>query len=228
MNTLNKLKFSVLNRLDPLYHQELVSLDLIEDMLINTRSLLIKNDLNKGHSLDSDLIQDLGCLELEEVDTGCCDYPTDCKVLRTKEKLPTFIEIKDKTLLTRVGPVNILLSPYQIINYSRVSYLNNNRFFKKFIKAFLKDNYIYIIIHNSNITGWGLNVINVQGVLEDPRDAYLFNNCENGNCYTEESKFPIKSWMADALIEIVLEKLRKTHLSPTDRNTNNDVKLENK
>ena len=82
--------------------------ELVSWHIDNTRAQLIKQDLIKGHTIDSYLIQSLGCLDLVLVDKSeCCNVPIGCKILRTSVPIPSPLELHNKQLITRVGPIDL-------------------------------------------------------------------------------------------------------------------------
>lgn len=173
------------------------------------RSQLIKQDINRGYSIDSYIIQDLGCLDMELVDQAeCCEVSTGCKILRTVLQIPSPIEMHQKQAITRIGPILKTARPYDFINYNRVPYVGrNSKFSKKIIRTFTKDNdgHIYIVA-DEELDSILLEKINVQGVWEDPRLVANFRHCSGEPCYTEESAYPVKAWMIPIIQQIVVEK----------------------
>ena len=71
--------------------------------------------------------------------------------------------------------------------------------------GFIHDKYLYIYSkHNPRYKF--LAAASVQGVFEDPVAASEFKDCATGNpCYTDDSQYPIKSWMIPALKESILK-----------------------
>ena len=72
------------------------------------RAKLVREDLNKGRTLDPQLIQDLGCVPVACVDaTECCDLGLDgITVVRTVDPIPKLLQTYDKINLTFVGTVD--------------------------------------------------------------------------------------------------------------------------
>ena len=228
MRTLNEIKFAIFNRVRPSYSGEKpLSLELIEWHIINVRAQLIREDLNKHKSVDPFIIQDLGCITLEEVDKGCCDVPVDCYILRTDIDIPSAIELDNKSLITRVGPVDFTKRPFQYVEFSRVPFAGTNRFTKNEVKWFIKNKRIYLLISNDNPIGWGLEKINVQAVLEDPTEASQFNTCTGTNCFNDDSAFPIKARMLPTLVQLVVERfIGPQSAAPIDNSSDNKPNLE--
>lgn len=229
MNTLNNIKFQIFNRVKPSYvGTQSLSLELIEEYILQVRANLIKNDLNKGYTVDSFIIQDLGCMELEEADKGCCEWPVGCTILKTKKKIPSTIELHHKQMITRVGPVDITTKPYQVIPIERVPFVGQNRFTKNLVKSFIKDGYVYLVINAANPLFWGLQVINVMGVFENPTEISQFTKCNGEQCYNNEKEFPVKKWMIPAIIEMVVAKFLGPQTQiPIDQSQDNKVDTKN-
>lgn len=207
MRTLNEIKFAVFNRVRPSYSGEKpLSLELIEWHAINIRAQLIREDLNKHKSIDPFIVQDLGCIPLEQVDKGCCDVPVNCYILRTNIDIPATVELDSRTLLTRVGPVDFTRKPFQFVEFSRVPFTGSNRFTKNEVKWFIKNKRVYLLINNDNPMQWGIENINIQGIFEDPTEVSNFNTCEGELCYTDDSAFPIKARMIPVLIQLLVER----------------------
>jgi len=213
MNTttsLEELVYSILEIVRPrALTSELINESVIEYEINAVRAQLIKQDINRGYSVDSWIIQDLGCIDLELVDKSeCCDVELGCKILRTVQQIPSPIELHQKQLITRIGPIDKMARPYDYIAYNRVPYSGrNSKFSKKVIRTFTKDNdgYIYIIADDS-LDSILLSKINVQGVFEDPRLVSEFRHCSGEVCYTNSSAYPVKSWMIPVIQEIVIAK----------------------
>ena len=217
MATLNELVYDLTNliRSGRISDDEPLSPRLIEFWIQNTRSRLIRNDLEKKRSINPDLIQTLGCVPLSPVDASECGCTTvGCKVLRTDSQIPHAIELYQKNLITRVGPINTLEKPYTMISYHRVPFIGSDKFTKKLIRSVLHNGYIYLIL-NDKISR--LSMVNIQGVFEDPTEAGQFNHCNGDACYTSDSTYPISSVMIEDMKKMIIDNNFKIAISaPTD------------
>lgn len=186
----------------------------------NQRALWIRNEYNKpGRTIDPQIVQDLGCLELEESDTAdCCEITTDCIILRTKEILPNFIEFHDKSGITRVGPISKTNIPFNFVSYEKAVYSSFAKYGKG-VFAFLLNSRIYILVTDSKYDY--LDYINVRGVLSNPEDAQRFK-CDDEACFTYDSEYPINTWMIPYIKEQVLKQFGVSMQVPTD--SANDAK----
>jgi hypothetical protein len=141
------------------------------------RAKLIREDLNKKRTIDRQLIQDLGCVPVICVDAAeCCDIAdSGTKVLRTENPLPKFLELYDRTLLTYAGLVDKSES-FPLNTETRARWSKHNKYTSKITRSYLKlyndDVYLYIVNAPK-----GIELINIQGIFEDPEQASKFNHC---------------------------------------------------
>jgi hypothetical protein len=203
--TLNQLAFTILNTVrSKTNSNEPISLRLIKFEILAVRSFLIRQEANKNYIPDPLIIQTLGAVPVEQVNS--MEYfdtiPEDCKILRTKEKIPSFIETSYSQLCTRVGSVSINQKPFSLITYARVPYFNLNKFTKNRTGAFIHNGYMWFIGPKS----LELDYVNIQGVFENPEDAAHFLTFDGKPCYTDDKAFPIKYSMIPLLTEIVISK----------------------
>jgi hypothetical protein len=213
MTSLNDITYSIFNIVRPKYNSTApLTYDLIKYLVKTLRAQLIRQESNKGYSIDSWVIQDLGMIPVQLVDAAeDCNINEGCMLLRTAVKMPSFVELHQKQLITRIAGVNRLNKPFDIIPYERAPFEGLNKYTKNTIKAFTKDlqGYIYFVTSKDNDLALMMDYVNVQGVLEDPEDAKLFNTC-SGPCYSDDSAFPIKHWMVPIIIEMAIKKFLLT------------------
>lgn len=229
MSTLNQIVFQILDSIKPEnLTSDIISTELVKQYVKTTRATLLRQDINKGHTIDSYIVQSLGCINFVEIDkSSCpCDFPTGCKVLRSEVKIPSPIESHNRQMFVRVGPVDLYAKPWQQVELERVPFEGYNKYTINLIKWFTinNDGYIYLLIRSGDLLLNSIEVGNVQLVLEDPEEAQNFTNCSTGNaCYSSDSQFPCKEHMVDMIVEIVKKKLLQTLNSPVDGS--NDGKI---
>lgn len=198
-----------------------ISLEHIMYHVNNQRALWLRNEMNKsGRSIDSHIIQDLGCLEITEVDAAeCCSVTSDCIALRTKKKLPPFIELHDRPAVTYVGPVNKINQPFPLISQGKASYILHNKFTGNNLYAILLNDYIYLLTKNPIYQG--IDYINVRGVVADPNDLLDFRcDSEGTPCFSYEDEYPINNWMIPYIKEQVLQQFGMSLQIPKDNDNN--------
>jgi len=183
------------------------------------RALLIRRQCDKGQSVSDTHIQHLKCFELESVNTSFDpNFNLDCKVYRTLNKVPGFIETKQKDLVTRVSSPEFGGQAYDLIPYERLPYARSTRF--KGLFAVLFDQRIYVIDSPY------LEKINISGVFENPNDLANFKDCSSNQCYDWDQEYPLSLHLIDDLIKLTLSELEITLKIATDR-VNNSTDLPN-
>ncbi len=200
-----------------------ISPEQVEQIVINLRSQLIKQDSNKGYTADPYIIQDLGCVEMELVDAAeSCIIEAGCNLLRSVKPIPSTIELHHSQLFTRVGPVNKGLPGYDYVHYERIPYVLSNKYTKNRVKYYMQntDGYLYLVVPNNILQV--LRFINVQGVFEDPRDAYNFEDCDGKPCYSPSDPFPIKNWMVNSIVDMAIKLFLATQAAVPQDSTNNN------
>jgi len=201
--TLNEIAYDLLETVrgtTRLSDDDSISLELLQYWIINTRARLIREDLNKGRSLSENIVQTIPCIPVIEVSASeCCDVPSDCKILRTANRIPRPIELTQKDLITRVAGTNISGKGFTIIPYARVQWAGSSRWTRNTTKAFYHNGYIYLINPPA------LTKIDVSEVAQDPREAAQFANCVGAPCYSDDDNFPLSSWMLPIMKDMILK-----------------------
>lgn len=228
MVTKRKLTYDILNTIrgGKQSDDENISHRQVGFWIDNTRALLIRRDLEKGRSVNPELVQTI-CSEVIQVDAAECGCLTaGCIVYRTATKIPNAIEIYHKNLILRVGPAVVGSTPFSFISYERAQFANNNRYTKHIIKAFFHNGYIYLIGESSKLKF--LKHISIDLVMEYPEEASDFISCSSGGpCYTDDSEYPIAAWMIEPLKEMVFNlNVKLAASAPSDNNGNAEHDVE--
>lgn len=220
MVTLNKLAYDLLAIARggvATSDDESISLRQIKFWIANTRAQLIREQLQKNHYISHNIKQSLGCVDMEKVDASiCCSEESDCTVFRSELQIPNTIEVEGRNLITRVGPISITEPAYSLIPYERVPYIGYTPFkgLNGSIKAFILNNYVYLIVPSNDKI---IRKINVQGVFTNPEDLSPFLNCDGEACYTSDSAYPISEHMIERMKKLILEtNLKIASTSPSD------------
>jgi len=181
------------------------------------RARLIKQELSKKTRIPESYIQHIPCLELELVnDAECCQTYNKCKVLRSKLPIPTTITRGGKSTIVSVSSVDGM-HHFSETTFFKVKTNKYAKYTGDLRRWFLKDDYLYIT-NDSDIKR-----LAIAGVFEDPEELSNFVTCEDKECFTEDSEFPITMDMAGMVTSIILqERLGIIKQMPTDT-TNNAI-----
>lgn len=223
MKSLNKLRFELLEIINQYADDSKLDYRMIDEFIINKRVKWFENLYNKfNKTIPNIYYQTLGCVKVIAVDQSeCCDIQTDCLILRTEKKLPSFISLSDGELMDKVSPVGVVNLPFNIIPYRRAEFFGNGRYNTKTVGVFLLNNYLYLI-SKDKIKYPLLENISIRGVMRDPRDAYNFKTCENTPCWTPDSPFPIEERLWEyCKTDILSTDLQMKYNNPLDNNNDN-------
>ena len=224
MISLNQMIFQVYEALQISTDDTSLDKRLIKDVINQERANWIRKEHNKNRSIDDNIIQDLGCVELESVNRQsdrCCEVFIDCKILRSKHTIPNAIELNHEKIITRISAVDFMSIPIYFMDYDHAIYYGNGRYNKKALGAFIKNNYLYIV-YNKGSYNKLLQYVNVQGVFEDPTEAAKYVNCETQQpCFDWDDRYPINAWMWQTLVKpAVLNEFRTKRTLYKDENNN--------
>ena len=192
--TLNEIAYNMLNsvRGGRSSNTEHISLDQIKFNIKHYRAMLIRRDYARNGIITRHLEQDLGCLELKNVNPSkCCNLPVSCNVSRTNKKIPRTVRFNFQEAITYVGDVTGIVR-IPIVESSMVHYLPYDKFTSSKYKAYMIEDYMYV--YNAN----GLKFINIRGVFENPEDLKHFQ-CDNGTCWDDSKDFPMPADMVQAI-----------------------------
>jgi aspartate carbamoyltransferase regulatory subunit len=228
MSSLNKIVFSIWEKIRPeISDDDAISKRQIKDVVNIHRAMLLRRELNKNRTIHPSVVQDLGCVPMEEVDSAeCCEINSDCTIVRTKQRIPNPIELYNKEGFTRVGPVDKKGKPFSLVPYNRAIFATYSRFtgHNKIFAYYLNDR-IYLVSNNPYVNA--ITHINIRGVFEDPEEASNFITCDNVPCWTDDSEYPMMDWMRPMLEEMAIKSLLPVAIQiPTDGTNDGASKVE--
>lgn len=200
---------------------------LILHKIASKRALWVANEMNKKfRTIPPSLIQDLGCLALEEISSEeCCSSQSDCYFMRTILELPMPISLHRDLMLTRVGPRDKEQKEFTVVSYERIPFVGNGRFNQNGIYAFWLNNRIYLMSKNDSIVLF--EGINIMGVFENPENAVNLTTCDNTPCWTYDSRYPLYGKLWEYIRPQVEQDLMKKMIIPEDT-TNDGTTKENR
>ncbi len=203
MSTLSQLVYNIKGIIREINDDTDLSNEQLIHMINYCRSTLIRRDVGKGRTINPQIEQPLGCLELELVDKAeCCDIETNCYILKTKLEIPKLVEGYNKNLLTYVGSVDNT-TDFQFISSARSRWTKYNKYTSKESYPFMRGNHLYIVHEKV------LSHIAARGVFEDPRAVAQFKHCDGKPCFKLTDEYPLPMWMEQTIGDM----LRKGELN---------------
>jgi len=192
--TLDEIAYNILNlvRGGKSHHDESISVSQIKFNIKYYRAMLIRRDFARNGLMTRHLEQSLGCVKLKPVNASqCCNLPLDCHVTRSVEKLPRTVRFNFNDAITYIGAIDGT-TRIPMIEPHMVKYLPYDKYTKDHTKAYMIEDYLYLI--NDQDIGF----VNVRGVFEDPEDLAKFD-CDGTDCYNDKTPFPMPADMIQTI-----------------------------
>lgn len=180
----------------------------------NARATFIEQIFSKGGRYnDSDLNQVIS-VELEYTDNATCgNVPSRCKILKSKNKLPSnIIYVHGRHLISYVGSPNPLNKGFFVVDYSRIRNVQSSeRIVQNSVMAFILNGYLYIFGTNAPILA-NLENVTITAIFEDPETIM-----QSGLCIENCNNYPIKAQYHTYISEMVIKKLMTNIQFPSDQ-----------
>lgn len=172
------------------------------------RAKTIYDNYAKFHTLNPQLWQDLGCIELQEIDKSECEKKFGCIV--KKAIIPAVIELPGfyplfAGLIDKVTPIPVY--PVSVVNYKRF-----NRFTGSMKRAYVIENSIYI---TGDIR---IKFINVRGIFASPTEVTM-----DGKCFDQEKDiYPL----SDDMVQIIMSNIIRLELTAFMRDMTQEIQFQ--
>jgi hypothetical protein len=195
MASLNEIAYNISTLLGKPFDQAL--LEQLKFQIKYYRSLLIRRDFERNAFITPQYVQSLGCVAMVQVDLSeCPTHLTGYTLFRSTERVPNPIRLKSGNAFTYVGSID-RIKPYRQISPEEVPYVNHAKFAKYQASFFYLDGYIFVY----NVAP---EVVNIQGMFEDPEKAAEFWDEEGNPCYSDDSVYPVTGDMIQAITQSIL------------------------
>ena len=189
LNTLNTIIDDILLELrnSNIANTESISRIQIEQWIINYRTLLIKQDIDKGRTINPQYIQTLSNIHLERIE------PTTGKYLYQSEiTLPKLIDFHYKTGLVNV--TDLFGNPIQIGNRAKVKFQRSRKYTAYDYLAYMHNNKLDVEGNDNS-----LEYINADIIAENPADVAGVN----GECFDPNGQYPVPANMISVIKQMI-------------------------
>lgn len=213
--TLNEIAYFVAGRFNR--EEDLKFINEIKFAVKYYRALLVRRDAERNSTSRQymqSFIQPL--IEVDEADT--CVTQIGCTILRTRDKVPEPVRLKDTTPFNFVGTI----AYKKVFTYSDpagISFINDSKYSAKMIYYTYVNGYIYIY----NVDK--LKRILVDAAFIDPISAV--DICTNSvNCISDDEPFPCPADMVQNIIQSLLAGELSINIPVDDKEINIDDNYE--
>ncbi len=174
------------------------------------RATLISQAIEKRNDILDIWIQTISCLELELVNSSeCCDFETDCYILRSVKELPITVETSSKNMI--IGVYTLDNQALDELSLQKARYAKYTKYSSAKIGWYIKNSRLYIV--NDTL----LEKVTVAGIWDDPSELGNYISCDNQSCWSIDSNYPASLKMIESIIDIVIEtKVKKLLNFPMD------------
>lgn len=185
------------------------------------RSKYLRQDLNNYQRTTDISVTQTFCMELECVSANECSVDYDCEViLKTKEKVPTPLELHIKSAITSVKPTTKLAVPFNFVTKQRAVYSQYSPFHNAIFAFLDNDMHIYVISKLSEINL--IDCISVTGIFEDPLDMITFSTCCGCDnpipCFDiATTNYPLQPHYVDLIKAEIINELTRFLLNKEDK-----------
>ncbi len=180
----------------------------IEMWIAQYRSILIRQDLDKGRDINPMYIQTMPCVHLDKVDTvaGKIEYKSNIE-------LPKLIDFHFRTGLVYVKDMygNLI----QLGHETKMKYQRYRKYTCGDYIAYIKNNRLYIE-GSDNQLEW----VEIGIIAENPADL--------NECFDPDSEYPVPAHMIPVIKDMIFSKeLNIMHQMPSDETNNSRDDMQN-
>lgn len=223
MATLREIIYDIKEHLNIYSDDQKLSEEHIAFMIHNKRNMLLKQYMsNLKKEIPQEAIQTL-CMPLT-LEDNCFD---DISVLKSSVKIPGTLENTGRSNIINAYVGARFIKHLNIIDYSRLPLVASEKFnhTQLFVTVDPKN---YLIVFNTIGKHKLLESIEIEGVFEDPEDAFDLS-CEaanNSECDFFDTDYPIEAALIDPLKNQIIQELLVKYKVPQDNiNDGEDIKI---
>lgn len=156
------------------------------------RATLIRRDVARN-GMSTEFLQRY-YFDLIKVDKAdACNFNLDCQILRSKYEIPVPIRLNNDSAYKFIGDVNG--KGWTETEYEEIPYVAYNKYTSKDIRVAIVNRYFYVFGNTKLRKGM------TQAAWANP--SLINNDCE-GNCYTDDSEFPLPLDMLQQITQGIL------------------------
>ncbi len=162
----------------------------IANILKTTCSFLLNREINKSLLYQQSEIWQTLCVEMIQVSSlECLDIPSDCKIWRSKTKLPTFLSVSDGFMWKSISSMDSSVQFF--LTTPRIAYSKSKLKYNKNKYVWIENGYLYSLS--------SFPMIKVVG--------YFDNDINGSGCSKLSDEFRCPLYLLDAVIKMTIQEL---------------------
>jgi hypothetical protein len=203
----------------------------IYNKITTVRSKLLSQEAKKKQKLNRWNYQTLPCVELILANSHECPcvIGVECKILRSKHKIPKPLTDYNSHLISSVTSIDGKII-YGETTWESKIYDSGNKYTSNMPDYFIRNEYLYIT------DKLGPKMISITGLFEDPLEVEKFPSyCANEDCIDcdecvdfNEIDFPIDADLIDTMIEMCYNELLNifpSMIEDSDNNSSENIQM---
>ena len=170
----------------------------IVHLIDTSRALYYRNKLLNGGAIPSQAIQILPTITMEMIDesTSPILIPSDYRILRSTERLPKLLTVRQNTFIFSVRNPRILARPFEVVNRDVAVYAGSGRCNERSVFCFLHDDYLYVKLQETNPRITFLTEVTAEGLFTSATEAITFTDKLAGrDIWFHEYPIDEESWI---------------------------------
>ncbi len=215
-NSLNTIVQDVLNtiRNNDIVESENISRNQIEQWVHQYRSMLIKQDLDRGRYVNETYVQEVNGLAMEPIDYGMLSgRKLDILVFKSSTKLPKTIDLHFKNGIVAITTISG--AEIQLMPESRAMRQIDRKWTKFDIVAFMKEDYLYVF------SLLPVKLVNVKAIFEVPTEVQNILTNTGYIEYDYNAPYECPANIIPTIKELIYTKDLNTMIGQVPDSTNN-------
>lgn len=213
--TLREITYDVLEHLNAYSDDIKISEEHVAFIVNNKRNLLLKQYMsNLRKEVPQEAIQSI-CLPLSQ-DNNCFE---DLVVLKSNVKVPSTLDNTGRSNIIKGYTGLRFIKNINIVDYSRLPFVGSEPYTEKQLYLSI-DPKSFLIVFSPGQSHLLLEQIEVEGVFENPEEAYNLSCESESQCEFMDAQYPIESALIDPLKMQIVQELLLKYQIPLD-NVNN-------
>lgn len=185
-----------------------------------SRSIWLKNEMNKSRPIFDTIKQTITGLRTELVDASeISDISTNSRLLRTVRVIPRTIKRKSSDTIVNVRSPKVIGVPFNYITKDRAVYAGNGKMNRRDVYCFLYNDRIYFKLQKDNPTISLIDYVSVEGVFEDPIDVTENYTDYDGIFRFRDMDYPI----SDTIWEYIKQQILANNVQAIETDINETV-----
>ena len=216
MPTLNEISYNILNiaRSGIATDDDRISMRQIKYWVRYHRALIVKQLAQANQYLEPQYFQDMGCVELEEVDKASCPDPAwGCDI--KKAVIPKIITFSRKKATSFIGLID-KQTPITLTTPNVVAFAKHKKYTNKMRRAYFINDDLYVEFDNTLYKD--LKYINIRAIFEDPMVVNFCDESGGCSCLSDDDEYPLHLNMIEKVTQDVIAKeIRPIITFPNDQ-----------